>query len=262
MFFELPEMTAHVREDGPGGGAPIVFVNSLGSDLRIWDDVVTNLARDYRCVRYDKRGHGLSEDAGPYDRETQTNDLLAVLDACDLERATLVGISVGGLIAMNAALTSPERIRALVLCDTAARIGSVDSWNERIESVETEGLSATAPWIVERWFAPDFGSRRPADLRGYSTMLSRTSQRGYVGTCEMLRATDLRDLVGLINCPTLVITGSHDLATPPDVGKALTRAIPGARFAKIEGAGHLACVESPEVLSRLARGVLEEDIRG
>ena len=262
MFLDLPGMTAHVREDGTEDGAPVVFVNSLGSDLRIWDDVVSDLARDYRCLRYNKRSHKLSEDVEPYNLKTQTDDLLAVLDACAAEQATLVGISVGGLIAMSAALARPEGVRALVLCDTAARIGSVDGWNERVRWVEAEGLAAAAPLIVERWFAPDFGARRPADLRGYTTMLARTSQQGYVGTCGLLRESDLRARIGSITCPTLVVTGAHDLATPPDVGEALAHAIQGARFAQIEGAGHLPCVESPEALSRLARDVQEEVVGG
>jgi 3-oxoadipate enol-lactonase len=261
MFLDLDGMTAYVLEDGPSDGAPVVFVNSLGSDLRIWDDVVPTVALRYRCIRYDKRGHGLSEDVAPYDLETQTEDFLALLEARGARHATVVGISVGGLIAMSAALAQPEQIGALVLCDTAARIGSVDGWKERIEWVEAEGLAAAAPSIVERWFAPDFGAQRPTDLRGYTTMLARTSQRGYVGTCGLLREADLRGRIGSITCPTLVVTGAHDLATPPDVGEALADAIPGARFAQIDGAGHLPCLETPEALSRLIQEVQEEATR-
>lgn len=258
MFLALADMVANVRSDGPEEGPALVFVNALGSDLRIWDDVVPHLSAAHRCIRYDKRGHGLSEDAEPYDLDAQTADLFDVLDALEIYKATVVGISVGGLIALSAALTRPERVHGLALCDTAARIGSADGWDERIEWVEAEGLERTAAAIVERWFAPDFGSRRLTDLRGYTTMLARTSDRAYLGTCALLRDSDLRERVGSIRCPTLVLTGADDLATPPERGRELAERIPEGRFAEIEGAGHLPCIETPHELSRLVRGFLED----
>lgn len=258
MRVDLAGMGAHVRVDGPAAGPPLLFVNSLGSDLRIWDAVVSELAADHRCIRYDARGHGQSEAVGPYGLATQSADLFGVLDALDVPAATIVGISVGGLIALQAALTRPDRVSALVLCDTATRIGSEPGWNERIALVEASGLETVARTLADRWFAPGFGERDPEALRHHAAMLAGTSREGYLGTCALLRDCDLSDQVGSIACPTLVVTGQQDVATPPEQGRSLARAIPGARFAEVEGAGHLPCVEAPVVLARLVRDFLQD----
>ena len=265
------------RSDGHSGLQPIVFVNSLGSDLTIWDGVVSELGSTYHCLRYDKRGHGLSDAPpdtqaprvrralpsthplrGAYTLEKHTRDLVGVMDEFGVERAAIVGISVGGLIALQAASRHPERVRALVLCDTAARIGTEEGWNERIEAIRQEGLAALAPSIAARWFAPSFPTEEPATFRGHVNMLGRSAAEGYLGTCAMLRDTDLGGSLGSIRCPALVVTGDHDVATPPVMGRALAAVLEHGRFAPIADAGHLPCVEQPEALAGLIRDFLEE----
>lgn len=258
----LPAMRSHIRVDGPGRGVPLLFVNSLGSDLRIWDGVVAELATDRRCIRYDKRGHGQSDPDGPYDLGTQVADLFAVLDAVEVETAIVVGISVGGMIALQAALTRPDRVAALVLCDTATRIGSEASWNERIDQVQAHGLDHLASTLTERWFAPGFRERAPDAFQRYASMLAHTSHDGYLGTCVLLRDSDLSGRAGSIACPTLVVTGERDVSTPPEQGRRLAEAIPNGRFAEVAGAGHLPCVEAPGPLSRLVRDFLQDVAHG
>lgn len=262
MRVDFAGSRAHVRVDGPAAGQPLLFVNSLGSDLRIWDRVVSDLAADHRCLRYDARGHGQSDAAEPYDLDTQTADLFAVLDGVGVESATVIGISVGGLIALNAALTRPGRVAALVLCDTAARIGSEASWNERIDLVEASGLERLAPTLAERWFAPGFAERAPGVFQGHAAMLAATSEAGYLGTCRLLRDSDLRARVGTLACPALVLTGERDVATPPGQGRGLAEALPHGRFAEVAGAGHLPCVEAPAAVSRLVRDFLQDVVHG
>ena len=228
----------------------LVFANSLGSDLRIWDGVAERLSANFRIIRYDKRGHGLSEATEPpYSADDLAQDIAALLDALAIGRAAICGISVGGIIAQALALKHPERVSALVLSDTGARIGSIESWQQRIEMIKSGGVPSIEKMTMERWFSASFRSGRRADMRGYATMLLQTSLNGYLGTCYALRDADFRASAARIKCPTLVLTGAEDIATPADLGRELASLIPGAEFSLIESAGHLPCIEQPEVMA-------------
>jgi len=234
------------RDDRPA----LMFANSLGSDLRIWDDLAERLSSQFKVIRYDHRGHGLSDaPPPPYSAEDLADDIIALLDHLEIRQATLCGVSVGGLIAQAAAVKYPERVRALVLSDTGARIGSVESWQQRIEMIRADGVASIEKMTMERWFSVGFRQRRPADVRGYATMLRQTSLDGYVGTCGALRDGDLRDAVRNIRCPTLVLCGAEDIATPPELGRKLAGLIPGAKFSLIEESAHLPCVERPAAMA-------------
>jgi 3-oxoadipate enol-lactonase len=234
------------RDDRPA----LMFANSLGSDLRIWDELAERLSGQFKIIRYDHRGHGLSDaPPPPYSTDDLAGDVAALLDHLETRQAVLCGVSVGGLIAQAAAVKYPERVRALVLSDTGARIGSVESWQQRIEIIQTDGVASIEKMTMERWFSFGFRERRPADVRGYANMLRQTSTDGYVGTCSALRDGDLRDAVKNIRCPTLVLCGAEDIATPPELSRDLTGLIPGAKFSLIEEAAHLPCVEQPAAMA-------------
>jgi 3-oxoadipate enol-lactonase len=192
-FATIADLTVHYTQDGDASNPPLVFVHSLGSDLRIWDGVVPHLAADYRLVRYDFRGHGLSScPPGPYKIEDFSRDLAALLDHTGIERCTLVGISIGGQIALRSALDHPDRVTALVLADTSARIATSEFWQTRVAAIREKGLPAVAEGILPRWFAGNYAEAHPAAYRGYFHMLSRTPEEGYIGACEALAAADLR----------------------------------------------------------------------
>jgi 3-oxoadipate enol-lactonase len=198
-------------------------------------------------IRLDKRGHGLTDaPPPPYSARDLADDAARLLDALQIRQAVICGISVGGIIAQALALNAPRRVRALVLCDTGARIGSVESWQQRIDTVQTGGLKPLESPTMERWFSASFRERRPADIRGYSNMLLQTSVDGYLGTCYALRDTDLREAAPTINHPTLVLCGADDIATPPELGRELAGLISGAEFSLIDNAGHLPCIEQPK----------------
>ena len=246
------------------GGVPtapaLVFINSLGTDLRIWDGVVPHFATGYRLVQYDKRGHGLSDcPPAPYSMDDHAHDLAGLLDALAIEQAVLVGVSVGGMIAQTFAAAWPERVRGLVLCDTAAVIGTAVFWNTRINYLRQHGLNheTTAP-ILERWFASAFAQTSPAAHRIYANMLARMPLEGYVGTCAAIRDADLSQRSRTIQAPTLVVCGAEDSATPPNLTHTLLDLIPLASYREIPGAGHLPCVEQPELLAK----VIGEFLRG
>jgi 3-oxoadipate enol-lactonase len=250
-FLKIGGTVHHYLVEGAKDQPALVFCNSLGSDLRTWDSVVPYFVSNFRIVRYDKRGHGLSDaPTPPYSLDDLALDLIGLLDNLEIEEAVVCGLSVGGLIAQRLALSHPERVHALVLCDTAMRIGSVASWEERIATVRESGLTSWVTPSIERWFSPVFRERHDADVRGYANMLLRMSVQGYIGTCYALRDADLTPLASTINKPTLVLCGDQDIATPPALGQELARSIPGARFSLIRDAAHLSCIEQPEALAR------------
>ena len=153
-FATINGITLRYESEG-SGKTPLVFINSLGTNLHIWDEVVSQF-RDRQCVRYDKRGHGLSDaPPSPYTMRDHSNDLLGLLDHLAIGHATLIGVSVGGMIALDFAAQHPERVASLVLLDTAGKIGDADGWNTRIETLEQHGMAHLAAAILERWFAPD-----------------------------------------------------------------------------------------------------------
>lgn len=250
------------QTSGTTGGteAPtLVFLNSLGSDLRIWHDVVAQLAGHHSTLCYDKRGHGLSDaPAGPYTLADFATDLLGLLDHLAIKHALLVGVSVGGMIAQQFALAYPNRVAGLVLCDTGAKIGTAAYWAERATAVRATGLAPLEEAILTRWFSSKFRETAPAAYRGYANMLTRTPQEGYAATCDALRAADLRAAVPAISAPTLVLCGDEDLATPPALGKELAAAIPNARFALIEQAGHIPFIEQPNLVVAHIKTVFDE----
>ena len=254
-------VTIHYRLTGPEDGLPLILVNSLGTDLRIWEDVLPYFGAQFRVLTYDKRGHGLSDaPAGPYSLDDHLADLLALARHAQLERFAICGISVGGMIAMRIASTYPRKIRALILCDTAALVGTADFWNERIAAVEAGGMAAISETVMARWVSPGYRTSRPADYVGWRNMLERCPVPGYVGTCATVRDADLRQELPRINSSTLVITGEHDVTTPPKLGRELAGSIRGARFELIENAGHVPAIEQPAALAHLIRNYFDEVI--
>jgi 3-oxoadipate enol-lactonase len=238
----------HARHDAPAvtgsaEGRSLVLVHSLGTDGRIWDGVVARLAHR-RHLRVDLRGHGLSDaPAGDYEITALADDVLAVLDAFEVRRAVLIGISVGAQVALRVALARPQAVAGIVALDTAARIGDVDAWNARIAAVRAGGLEAIADATVARWFGRDTLAREPHTVRGYRNLLCRTSPVGYVGTCAALRDEDLTPHLRDVHAPALVLCGDEDSATPPALARALAAALPFARFRELRGAGHLPCLD-------------------
>ena len=250
----------HYRDEGPRGGRVIAFANSLGTDLRVWDALMAHLPDTLRTVRYDKRGHGLS-DLGetPLSIADLADDMAALLHHLGVSRATIVGLSVGGMIAQSLTARRPDLAEAVVLCDTGHVIGTAEMWNERIAAVEEGGIAAIAGPILERWFSPQFHTGRPGELALWRNMLTRTPQEGYCATASAIRDADLTAAARGIDVPALCVVGTKDGATPPDLVRSLADLIAGSRFVDIEGAGHLPCVEAPAELGRVISGFLKEN---
>jgi 3-oxoadipate enol-lactonase/4-carboxymuconolactone decarboxylase len=249
-FANLHGTHLHYRSDGNPRGTPLVLIHSLGTDLRLWDDLVPRLDATLRLVRLDLRGHGLSADpAEELSLADLSADLAALLDHLEIDRAVLLGISIGGLIALDFALRNQARVRSLILVDTAARIGTAELWQTRMDTLRVYGMAHLADSILARWFAPDFPARCPAQFQGLRTLLIRNSVAGYTAACAALRDADLRAEVSQIKAPALVLCGAQDAATPPEVVQELAGSLPNAGFAVIPDAGHTAPVEQPQVMA-------------
>ncbi|WP_262031955.1 3-oxoadipate enol-lactonase [Microvirga sp. Mcv34] len=258
-FTRVNGIVLHHQQLGRADGPALVFINSLGSDFRIWQEVVSAFTDRFRVVLYDKRGHGLSDaPPAPYTLDDHTDDLIALLDHLKIDSAALVGLSVGGMIAQRLAVRSPERVQALALCCTAAKIGTPETWAERIAAVESGGIEPITDNVLQRWFTPLFRETHADVVAGWRNMLVRTPAHGYAGTCAAIRDADLRPDAVRIAVPTLCIAGDQDGSTPADVVRGTADLIAGARFALIDGAGHIPCVEKPTVLSNLIDRHLQE----
>lgn len=258
-FVTTGDITLYVRREGSATGTPLVFINSLGTDHRIWDAVVPALAADYPIVRYDKRGHGLSDcPPAPYTIRDHMHDLTELLAALNIQQAILIGISVGGMIAMDFAAANPQQVAALVLCDTYPKIGTAEMWNDRINTLRVHGMAALSDTIVARWFAPGYQMQYPAAYRGYGNMLLRMPVEGYAGTCEAIRDADLTDIVGTIQTRTLILCGASDVSTPPVLVRELATMMPDAHYVEVENAGHLPCIENPAAVTTAIHPFLKD----
>lgn len=242
------------RLEGPPGAPPLVFSNSLGADMRMWEPQVAALGPDFRVLRYDTRGHGRSGvPAGPATLERLGRDLLALLDHLGLERVRLCGISLGGLTAQWLAAHHPERVERVLLANTAGRIGSAESWEQRIAAVRAGGMAAIGAAVTARFFSPAFRAARPDEAGFYRAILEATDAEGYIAACVALRDADMRPALGQIRAPTLIVAGELDESTPPAQAEELQRAIAGSRLAIIPGAAHLSNIERPDEFNALLR---------
>ncbi|TCD11937.1 3-oxoadipate enol-lactonase [Oricola cellulosilytica] len=264
QFVSLNGVTIHYQIIGAPEGKPLlVFANSLGTDFRIWRDVIVRLAGDFAIVTYDKRGHGLS-DIGetPYSMDDHVTDLEALLDHLGVRNAIVCGLSVGGLIAQGLYARRRDLVRALILCDTAHKIGTDELWNARIQAVREGGIEAIADGVLERWFTAKFRAADNPDFAGYRNMLVRTPVDGYAATSVAIRDTDYTEQARQIGVPAICIVGEDDKATPPDLMLETAKLIPAARYEVIAKAGHLPCIEQPEMLVDIMRAFIADMERG
>jgi len=252
MKIERDGVALYARLDGVDDvDAPtIVFANSLGTTLHMWDAIMPLLPTGLRIIRYDKRGHGQSDvPTGPYTMGALVSDAAAVCDAFAVKDALFVGLSVGGMIAQGLAVKRPDLIRAIVLSNTAAKIGNGPMWQERIDAVMDKGLSPLADVTMKRWFSRDF--LMSPQLQQWRDMLTSTPATGYAGVCAAIAGTDFYTPTSGLRIPTLGIAGSEDGATPPDLVRETVDLIPGSQFSLIRRVGHLPCVEAPDEYAKI-----------
>jgi len=259
QFAQIRGGMIHFRLDGRSDGTPLVLIHSLGTDLRLWDAIIPAFAATFKIVRYDIRGHGLSDcPTEPYSIRKHTDDLAGLLNYLQLDNVILAGISVGGMISMSYAGAQPARVTALVLVDTGTTIGSPNLWNDRIAALRQKGMEPLADGLVARWFPASFIAQQPMLARGYRNLLTRMPLEGYIATCEAIRDADLSAEAKSIKTRTLVLCGSEDVAVPADMARAFAGSLANADFALIENAGHLPSVDQPDKVVVVMKDFLQE----
>ncbi len=231
-----------------GDGPPLVLANSLGSSLAMWDGQADALAERHRLIRFDARGHGASEvPPGPYTIDDFGRDVLELLDHLGIERATVAGISLGGMTAMWLGIHAPERVERIIPTCTSAKLGPPQMWADRAATVREHGLAAIAPAVAKNWVTDALADRRPE----LEAMIVATPADGYIASCAAIERMDLLPRLHEITAPALVIAARQDPSTPPEHGERIAAAIPGARFEVLDGAAHLANLERGDELVRL-----------
>jgi 3-oxoadipate enol-lactonase len=238
------------RLDGPGDAPVIVLANSLGTTRELWDRQLPALTERFCVLTYDHPGHGASAlPPQPCTVETFAHDLLRLLDELSVDRASICGVSLGGMVAMALALNAPERVDRLVLACTSAHLGPSEPWIERACVVRSAGMEAIVETVLRRWFTPELVQDDPATVERFRTMLAATPPEGYARCCEAVGAWDGRERVSEIHSPTLVVAGADDPAIPLEHAQLLSSRIPGARLHVLERAAHLANVERADVFT-------------
>jgi len=244
--------------DGDGSAPVLMLSNSLGTNLHMWDKQVPALAKHFRVLRYDTRGHGkTSAPSFPYTVTMLGQDAIALMDALKLSKVRFCGLSMGGMIGMWLARHFPARIEQLVLSNTAAKFGMPDIWNQRVATVRASGMKAITSAVIERWFTKEFREKSPKDVEPIVEMLHTTKAEGYAGNCAAIRDVDQRWPIGDIKIQTLVIGGKLDPATPFEAAELIARRIPGAKLVELEAA-HLSNIEQPEAFT----AALSEFLKG
>jgi 3-oxoadipate enol-lactonase len=244
-------------QDGPPDAPVLVLGPSLGTDLGLFDAQVRDLADRYRVIRYDLRGHGGSPVVpGPYSVADMADDVRHLLDELRVDRFAYAGVSLGGAIGLQLAVSVPDRVSRLVVMASAARFPDPPSWKARAERVRAEGTEFLVPSRIGAWVTPGFAESRPEETQRLLGMLRGTPREGYAACCETIESFDVRDRLSEITAPTLVIAGADDPATPPDTVREVADGIRDARFVVVPQASHLLNAEQPEAVTAEIRRFL------
>ena len=248
-----------VEVEGRAGAPVLMFSNSLGTNLHMWDEQAKAFAKNFRVVRYDQRGHGKSgAPEGPYSIERLGRDVLAILNALDIPRVTYCGLSMGGMTGMWLARTAPERFDRMIFSNTAPKSQTPDSWNTRIGMVRAKGLEGIADAVLGIWFTKGFREKDPKTAARMREMMVANDPAGYVGCCAAIRDMDQRWAISDIKLPSLIIAGRLDNATPLKDSEFMASRIAGAELVVLD-AGHISNVEQSAAFTGILEKYLAKD---
>lgn len=239
-------MIVHHELAGQHDAPCIVLSTSLGARLQMWQPQMQALTQHFRVLRYDMRGHGASPSpAGPYSIADLGNDVLQLLDHHNIRSAHFCGISLGGVIGQWLGIHASDRIQKLILCNTAAKVGTDEGWQKRITEVRANGMASIADTVISRWFTPSFAASHPQVIASIRDGMLASNVEGYAACCEALRTCDLRNEIATITTPTLVIAGDQDVVCTTADADFLHTSIPGSQKLTLPAA-HLSTVEAAE----------------
>ena len=253
----LDDLRLNYQEQGNPAGSAVVFAHALGTDLGLWDKVLPLLPQSLRMICLDMRGHGRSDTPPPpYAMGALIRDAERMMDHLGVKDAVFVGLSIGGMIGQGLAVKRLDLIRALVLSNTATKIGTAEIWAARIEEVRAGGMEAIADSAMARWFSPAFRAGPAFDAQRARFVAQRPE--GWAGCAAAIAGTDFYNTTATLTLPTLCIAGSADASTPPDLVKETADLIKGSRFVLIRGAGHMPPIDRPDAFAAALDGFLAD----
>lgn len=251
----------HYRIDGPENGIPLVFCNSLATDLHMWDDQIAAFSDKYRILRYDRRGHGLSEAKDEtIEIKTLADDVVALADKLGFKGGHFCGLSIGGMTGQAVGIYHPDAFKSLALCATSSAIPKEmhQTWVDRVATVQAHGMEVMGDVTVQRWFTQDWINANPKRVAEVRSMIVNTSVVGYSRCCEAISRLDYTSKLGGIKTPTIIIPGEVDPALPPAMSDVIKANLTGARLETVMGAAHLCNVQDPEQFNGILRRWLDE----
>ncbi|MGE8683995.1 MAG: 3-oxoadipate enol-lactonase [Acinetobacter sp.] len=241
---------------GDANKPAIIFSNSLGTKYSMWQPQIDALQNDFFVICYDTRGHGASSaPQGPYTIEQLGQDVSNLLDHLNVKKASFCGISMGGLTGQWLAIHKPEYFNHVIVCNTAAKVGQEQAWNERAALVREQGLQPIAATAASRWFTERFIQSQAAIVESLSNDLAAGSAEGYASCCEALAKADLREELKNIKVPVLVIAGQQDPVTTVVDGQFMVDRIPNSQLFEIN-ASHISNIECPNEFTQAIRNVI------
>jgi 3-oxoadipate enol-lactonase len=253
-YAEVQGTRIYYEFDDVPGRPVLMLANSLGTNLSMWARQAEAFHRHFSVLRYDARGHGRSDvPEGPYTIAQMGGDAVGLLDALGLGRVNFCGLSMGGMVGLWLGVHAAGRIDRLVLANTAAKIGTTEGWDKRIQEVQEGGIASVLPALLERWFTADFRAAEVPAVAGTAAMLMSTPVDGYVASCAAVRDMDQRADLGKITAPTLVVFGSEDQVTTPEDAEVLVNGIRSARRLRL----HAAHLSNVEAAAAFTSGVVE-----
>ena len=246
--------------EGPAEAPVVMLSHALAANLSMWDPQMSALTSRYRVLRYDTRGHGGTDaPAGPYSLELLADDARSLLSALGIERTFFIGLSMGSMIGQLLALTCPEMLRGLILCEASSRTSPEMKavWDERIRLAQTRGVEAHVEPTIDRWFTAPFRERRRDVADPVRAMIRQTPPEGYIGCIRAIQGLDLADRLGSIRLPTLLIVGEEDPSSPVASSQAIHERIAGSELVVLKSAAHLSNAEQPGAFNRAATTFLK-----
>lgn len=252
-YIQAGDITIHCRVSGPDGAPWITLLNSIASNLSMWDGQIAALSSRYRVLLMDARGHGESTATPPpYRFDQLAGDVVALWDALGVDRSHVVGLSLGGMVAVGLALAHAERLGGVVIANSMmeATPPFVESWAARIALARDQGIDAVVEATLARWLTPAFIETETARMEAVRAMIRTTSVSGFIGAAEALKTLDYRKRLPEIKRPCLFIAGREDIACPVAGIKAEAALVAGAQYAELSPAAHISNLEQPEDFSR------------
>ncbi|MEM7372567.1 MAG: 3-oxoadipate enol-lactonase [Bacteroidota bacterium] len=256
-FANVHQQTLHYAHLQHDDKPHLILINSLGTNLLIWSQLISLLSDQFQLLLHDKRGHGLSLLSQHQPTiDDYADDVIGLMDHCGISSAHVLGLSIGGLITYSLASRYPDRCDKLIFSNTGAQIGTLEGWEERIEAIREGGLSGMGEGIIQRWLSDSYAKNNPHAAKGYQKMLEMTEQEGYMHACRAIGMADFREAAKAIQHPSMFMVGSEDIGTTPDFVKEQAAMISGARYHEISGVAHLPCLEAPEEVALLIQQFL------